>query len=47
MDGSIAQHPYDMGRLAIENAKKIIDGKTIPSYIPVNINLITKENLKR
>ena len=46
MDGSIAQHPYDMGRLAIENAKKIIDGKTIPSYIPVKIDLITKENLK-
>ncbi|MEE9117091.1 MAG: substrate-binding domain-containing protein [Calditrichia bacterium] len=47
MDGSIAQHPYDMGRLAIENAKKIIDGKTIPSYIPVKIDLITKENLER
>lgn len=47
MDGSIAQHPYDMGQFTIENAKKIIDGKTIPSYIPVNIDLITKENLKR
>ncbi len=47
MDGSIAQHPYDMGRLAIENAKKVIDGQTIPSYIPVNIDLITKENLER
>ncbi len=46
MDGSIAQHPYDMGRLAIENAKKVFDGKTIPSYIPVNIDLITKENLE-
>lgn len=45
MDGSIAQHPYDMGRLAIENAKKIIDGITIPSYIPVKIDLITKEKL--
>ncbi|MCK4754807.1 MAG: substrate-binding domain-containing protein, partial [Calditrichia bacterium] len=46
MDGSIAQHPYDMGRLAIENAKKVFDGKTIPSYIPVKIDLITKENLE-
>ena len=47
MAASIAQHPYDMGRLAIENAKKIIDGQKIPAYIPVNIDLITKENLKR
>ncbi len=46
MDGSIAQHPYDMGRLAIENAKRIIDGKTISSYIPVSIDLITKEKLE-
>jgi ribose transport system substrate-binding protein len=46
MDGSVAQHPYDMGRLAIENAKKIIDGQEIPTYIPVKIDLITKENLE-
>jgi ribose transport system substrate-binding protein len=46
MDGSIAQHPYDMGRLAVENAKKIIDGQRIPSYIPVNIDLITVDNLE-
>jgi ribose transport system substrate-binding protein len=46
MSGSIAQHPYDMGRLAIENAKKILDGQKIPSYIPVKIDLITKENLE-
>ena len=46
MDGSIAQHPYEMGRLAIENARKIIDGQMIPSFIPVNIDLITKEKLE-
>ena len=45
MDASIAQHPYDMGRLAIEYARKTIDGQKIPSYIPVKIDLITKENL--
>jgi ribose transport system substrate-binding protein len=47
MNGSIAQHPYDMGRLAIENAKRIMDGQEIPTYIPVKIDLITKENLVR
>jgi ribose transport system substrate-binding protein len=46
MNGSVAQHPYDMGKLAIENAKKIIDGQKIPSYIPVKIDLVTKDNLK-
>ena len=46
MDASIAQHPYVMGMLAIENAKKIIDGYNIPAYIPVKIDLITKENLQ-
>ena len=46
MHGSIAQHPYDMGKLAIENAKKIIDGRVIPSYIPVKIELVTKDNLQ-
>jgi ribose transport system substrate-binding protein len=46
MSGSIAQHPYNMGRLAIVNAKNIIDGQKIPSYIPVNIDLITKENIE-
>jgi ribose transport system substrate-binding protein len=44
---SIAQHPYEMGVIAVKNAKKIIDGFKIPVYIPVNIDLITKENLVR
>jgi len=46
MHGSIAQHPYDMGRFAIENAKKLIDGQEIPSYIPVKIDLVTKDKLE-
>lgn len=46
MAASIAQHPFEMGKLAIENAYHIINGKTIPDYIPVSIELITKEKLK-
>ncbi len=47
MDGSIAQHPYEMGKLSVENALKIINGKKIPLEIPVKIELITKETEKK
>jgi len=45
MAGSVAQHPYDMGKLAVENAFRLINGETISDYIPVRIELITRENL--
>jgi ribose transport system substrate-binding protein len=41
---SVAQHPAAMGRLAVENAVKILNGESIPAYIPVEIELVTKEN---
>jgi ribose transport system substrate-binding protein len=43
MDGSVAQHPHEMGKVAIENAFKLINGKNIPTEIPIKIELITKE----
>ncbi|MCH7521592.1 MAG: sugar ABC transporter substrate-binding protein, partial [Candidatus Marinimicrobia bacterium] len=45
MDGSIVQHPFEMGKLAVEQAYQLINGQSSPAYIPVNIELITKENL--
>jgi ribose transport system substrate-binding protein len=45
MDASIAQHSDKMGKVAIENAKRLIDGKSISRSIPVSIDLITKENV--
>jgi ribose transport system substrate-binding protein len=42
MAASIAQHPEEMGRLAVEYAVKAIRGDTIPDYIPVKIELITR-----
>jgi ribose transport system substrate-binding protein len=47
MHASIAQHPEEMGRLAVENALKAIHGEPIPSEIPVRIELITKERLTK
>jgi ribose transport system substrate-binding protein len=45
MEGSVAQHPYDMGRLAIENAHNELNGETVADYLPVEIGLVTKENV--
>lgn len=46
LEGSIAQFPDEMGRLAVENALLAIQGKSIPENIPVKISLITKENVE-
>lgn len=47
MRASIAQHPEEMGRLAVEYAYQAMKGQRIPSEIPVRIELITKEQLTR
>lgn len=46
MDGSIAQHPYEMGKIAIEKASELLQGQDIPDFIPVKIELITEEDLE-
>ena len=45
MAGSVAQHPYEMGFVAIKKAMEVINGKVIPGDIPVTIELITREKL--
>jgi len=45
MNASIAQHPSEMGKLSVENAVRLINGESIPEYIPVKIELITKNKL--
>ncbi|MBZ0258821.1 substrate-binding domain-containing protein, partial [bacterium] len=47
MEGSIAQSPDEMGRVAVESALKCLKGETIPEILPVKIELITKENVDR
>ena len=46
MHASIAQHPEEMGRLAVETAFKAINGQSVPPEIPVRIELVTKDKLK-
>lgn len=44
MAATIAQQPDLIGQTAIENAIKVINGETIPTSIPVEVKLITKDN---
>jgi ribose transport system substrate-binding protein len=43
MLASVAQYSSEMGRLAVETAARVIRGEEIPEYIPVKIELITKD----
>jgi len=45
MEGSIAQYPSAMGKLAVETAVNIINGQTVSEFISTKIELITKEKL--
>lgn len=44
MLASVAQFSSEMGRLAVENAYRVIQGEEIPDELPVRIELITREN---
>jgi ribose transport system substrate-binding protein len=46
MSGSVAQHPYEMGRIAVESAHRLISGGDVEEHIPVKIELITREKLE-
>ena len=42
MDATIAQHPREMGRIAIESAWSILQGDSVPAEQPVGIELVTE-----
>jgi ribose transport system substrate-binding protein len=44
MDASVAQFPYEMGRVAVESAVKVMRGEKLPPDINVKLELVTKEN---
>jgi len=45
MAASVAQHPEEMGRVAIEKAVALLRGEKLPPTIPVKVELITRENV--
>jgi len=42
MLGSVAQSPYDMGRISVESAYKLTHGESVPADQKVPIKLVTK-----
>ncbi|HKY60055.1 MAG TPA: sugar ABC transporter substrate-binding protein [Gemmatimonadota bacterium] len=42
MAASIAQHPREMGRLAVESAWRLLHGESVPAEQPVKIELVTE-----
>jgi ribose transport system substrate-binding protein len=42
MEASVAQSPYDMGRLAVESAARLLKGESVPAEQKVPIALVTK-----
>ena len=47
MDATIAQYPVEMGRVAVEIAVRYLKGESVPAFVPVRIELISRENLDR
>lgn len=45
MAGSVAQHPDDMGRIAVEKAVAYLRGETLAAEIPVKVELINRDNV--
>ena len=45
MAGTIAQQPALIGSTAVENAIKLINGESIEKSIPVEVTLVTKDNV--
>jgi ribose transport system substrate-binding protein len=42
MSATIAQHPREMGRIAVESAWSILQGDSVPAEVPVGIELVTE-----
>ena len=45
MDASVAQFPFDMGKVAVESAVKVMNGEKLPADLMVKLEMVTKETL--
>jgi ribose transport system substrate-binding protein len=43
MDATVAQSPFEMGRLGIESAVRVLHGENVDQEVRVPIELITKD----
>ncbi len=46
MEASVAQFPYEMGKVAVESAVKLLRGETLPPDMMVKLELVTKETAR-
>ncbi len=45
MNATVAQQPDKIGSLGVKNAMMVIDGESVPKNIPVEVKLVTQENV--
>jgi ribose transport system substrate-binding protein len=45
MLATIAQQPDQMGKTAVDNAQKLCNGESVDKEIPVDVTLVTKDNV--
>jgi ribose transport system substrate-binding protein len=45
MEASVAQFPYEMGKMAIESAVKVMNGEPLPPDIMVRLEMVTRQTL--
>ncbi len=45
MNATIAQRPEEIGSLGVENAIRVIEGESVEENIPVEVELVTQENV--
>lgn len=45
MAGTVAQQPALMGSLGVESAVKLVNGEELPEYVPVDLKMVTPENV--
>jgi len=45
MAATVAQQPDRIGSLGVEYADKVLTGEDVPTYVPVDLKLITRDNV--
>jgi ribose transport system substrate-binding protein len=45
MDASVAQFPYEMGKVAVESAARVLKGEQLPADLMVKLDMVTRETV--
>ena len=47
MDASVAQFPYEMGKVAVESAARVLKGEKLPADLMVKLEMVTRETVSK